>query len=336
MSGIAGEVKTLIATEGFKGTGYGHLMRCLSLYQAFEETGTTITYVADCDDVGARFLGDINLVVMDWRKNSHELVSLSANCDVVVIDSYLADSQIYDRLSKACGNVAYIDDNRRIPYPPGVIVNGTIGADRLPHSRDHAHRYLLGIDYIPLRREFWDVSPWIGRQKIENVLLVFGAQDVRDMARSTLSYLLRVFPEYNYHVLHSPTSNGSEGVFTSDRARVYRNLTASEILQLMMSCDLAISAAGLTTYELARIGLPTIAIGVAENQQATIRGWIEAGFLRSGLWWEDAGLLDAIAGELREITAESRQPGPFGDGQGARRIAKYLCEYHGSYSAKST
>lgn len=50
------------------------------------------------------------------------------------------------------------------------------------------------------------------------------------------------------------------------------------MLSLMLKCDIAVTAAGQTTYELARIGLPTIAIGVVENQKFNIDGWLEIGF----------------------------------------------------------
>lgn len=317
-------VKAIIVTEGFEGTGYGHLMRCLSLYQAFEERGITPTYVADCDDIGGQLLGHINLVVLDWRNSRNELARLSLNSDIVVIDSYLADAQIYERLRKACREIVCLDDFLRIPYPPGVIVNGTIGAHKLPYPQDPEHRYLLGIDYIPLRKEFWDVSPRISRQKIENVLLMFGGQDMRDMADKTLRYLLREFPEYTYHVVKGLNSNGSEDAVNSNRARVYRNLSAGDILQLMLRCGMAISAAGQTTYELARIGIPTIVVGVAENQRYSIQGWIEKGFQQSELWWEDADLFQKLANEIRGASSADGKKSPFCDGQGARRIVEYL------------
>jgi UDP-2,4-diacetamido-2,4,6-trideoxy-beta-L-altropyranose hydrolase len=318
------QVKAVIVTEGFEGTGYGHLMRCLSLYQAFEERGITPTYIADSDDIGGQLLGHINLVVLDWRNNRDELARLSLNSDVVIIDSYLADAQVYEQLRRACRQIVCLDDFLRIPYPPGVIVNGTIGAHELPYPRDPKHIYLLGIDYIPLRKEFWDVSPRISRQKVENVLLMFGGQDIRDMADKTLSYLLREFPEYAYHVVKGLHWNGSEDGVYSNRAKVYRNLSADDILQLMLRCDVAVSAAGQTMYELARIGIPTIVVGVAENQRYNIQGWIEKGFQQSELWWEDADLFQKLANEIRGDSSTEGRKSPFCDGQGARRIVEYL------------
>ena len=45
----------------------------------------------------------------------------------------------------------------------------------------------------------------------------------------------------------------------------------------MLSVDLAITAGGQTTYELARCGVPMIMIEVVSNQQGNIRGFNELG-----------------------------------------------------------
>jgi UDP-2,4-diacetamido-2,4,6-trideoxy-beta-L-altropyranose hydrolase len=45
----------------------------------------------------------------------------------------------------------------------------------------------------------------------------------------------------------------------------------------MLSVDLAITAGGQTTYELARCGVPMIMIEVVSNQRGNIRGFNELG-----------------------------------------------------------
>jgi UDP-2,4-diacetamido-2,4,6-trideoxy-beta-L-altropyranose hydrolase len=329
-------MKAVIVTEGFNGTGYGHLTRCLSIYQAFEERGITPTTIADCDETGEQVLNHINPVVLDWRTNIDEVVRLAENADVMVIDSYLADAQTYERLRQTSRTIVCLDDNLRIEYPPGVVLNGAIGAEKLPYPRGDEHRHLLGVDYVPLRKEFWDVPLRADRRHIEDVFVMFGAQDIRHMTVKTLRYLLKCFPEYTFHVVSMLNSDGGDDCCDSQKTKFYRNLPASEILRLMQRCDLAISAAGQTTYELACVGLPSVVVGVAGNQQNSIRGWIEAGFLRSELWWDDADLLDAVAEEICEIANGGHQSRTFCDGQGARRLAKYLSEEHVSESEKSS
>ncbi len=46
----------------------------------------------------------------------------------------------------------------------------------------------------------------------------------------------------------------------------------------MIKCDIAISAAGQTLFELARIGVPTYAVQVAENQTLNMLSWKKCNF----------------------------------------------------------
>ena len=48
--------------------------------------------------------------------------------------------------------------------------------------------------------------------------------------------------------------------------RLYHDLSAKQLKEIMEKVDIAISAGGSTLYELASCGVPTIAIKVAENQ----------------------------------------------------------------------
>jgi len=43
-------MKVFILTEGGEEIGFGHLIRCISLYQAFEERGITPKFVVNGDE----------------------------------------------------------------------------------------------------------------------------------------------------------------------------------------------------------------------------------------------------------------------------------------------
>ena len=274
-------MKVAIITEGLQGTGYGHLTRCLSIYQAFEEKGIIPLYIANCDENGKKFIPDVNLLQLNWLENTTELIYKIKGFDIAVIDSYLATLEIYEQIYNSVKKVVYIDDYIRLDYPPGIIVNGTIGAENLPYKKDELHKYLLGIDYIPLRKDFWDFEiPKIENKHIKNVLITFGGQDFRNLTSKILSHLFNEFPRLNYHVV---VSEKFIPELESDNINYYHSLSAKEMLNLMLKSEIAITAAGQTTYELARVGLRTIAIGIVENQKYNIRGWTHSGFIQNEL-----------------------------------------------------
>lgn len=314
-------MKVAIITEGYQGTGYGHLTRCLSIYQAFEEKNITPLYIANCDEDGKKFIPDVNLLQMNWIEEGEELINTITDFDIAVIDSYLAPKELYERIYKTVKKAVYIDDYLRLDYPPGIIVNGTIGAEKLPYKKDDEHKYLLGIDYMPLRKEFWDVDVPKRNGKIENVLITFGAQDFKNVTPKVLTFLLKEFPKYVYYVVGGKLSTDEINI---DNVRYYDSVNAEQMLDLMLKTDLAVSAAGQTTYELARVGLPTIAIGIADNQKNNIKGWLNKRIVKKEIWYNHKNFLNDIKIEVEKIIFNNFMyvNAKIIDGQGSRRVCQ--------------
>jgi len=309
------QMKIAIITEGYQGTGYGHLTRCLSIYQAFEEKGITPLYIANCDEEGKKFIPDVKLLQTNWIEKSELLIDTITDFDIAVIDSYLAPFALYERIYKTVKKAIYIDDYIRLDYPPGIVVNGTIGAENLPYKKDDKHEYLLGIDYMPLRKEFWDVEIPKRPGNIENVLLTFGAQDFKNLTPKVLAFLLKQFSSYGYYIVGGRLSADE---IEKENVHYYSSVNAIQMLELILKVDLAVSAAGQTTYELARVGLPTVAIGVVDNQKYNLIGWKKSGFIKEEIWVEDSNLFEKVESSI--IKKRNPHIKVFIDGQGARRI----------------
>lgn len=316
-------MKVAIITEGLQGTGYGHLTRCLSVYQASEEKGIIPLFIANCDEKGKTFVSDTNLIQLDWVKEQEKLINLINHFDIAIIDSYLAPLEVYQAISNSVKKAVYFDDYMRLDYPPGFIVNGAVGAENLPYKKNDYHKYLLGIDYTPLRKPFWDVvMPEKNSKEIKNVFINFGGQDSGNLTSRILDYLVKEFPELNYLIIY-----GTEAEQRNECKNVsyYFGLNAEEMLSVMLKCDLAVSAAGQTTYELARLGIPTIAIGTAENQKYNLNGWAKRGFIKEELWSEQNDLPDRLKNQINVlINSFTTEQKVFCDGQGARRIVNQL------------
>jgi len=87
-------MKISIITEGNKETGLGHLTRCISLYQAFEERNIIPKIYLNGDSTAFPFLEDINHEFIDWLNNQDELFKKIKNSDAIIVDSYLAEIEI--------------------------------------------------------------------------------------------------------------------------------------------------------------------------------------------------------------------------------------------------
>jgi UDP-2,4-diacetamido-2,4,6-trideoxy-beta-L-altropyranose hydrolase len=270
-------MNVFIITEGNAQTGYGHLTRCLSIYQGFEGHDITPTLIAICDENGKKVLGNISLRAFDWIENQEKLVEMISGADIAIIDSYLADLPLYVRIYKSVKKTVYLDDTLRLDYPPGTIINGAVNAEFLPYAMDDQHSYLLGLDYTPMRKAFWDIPERVQKDKVENVLITIGGNDTRGVTFQVLEAVRKSFPILTYHVVmgFNNINEYREQYDQLDNIFFYHSLDEYEIRELMIKCDLAISAAGQTTYELIRTAIPSIFIQIVDNQQNNIQGWHE-------------------------------------------------------------
>ena len=96
----------------------------------------------------------------------------------------------------------------------------------------------------------------------------------------------------------------------------------------MLESDIAISSGGQTIYELARIGVSTIGVCVAENQLQNTQGWKEASFLEYAGRYDDEDLERRLKNSLwclvrLSVRSERSRIGrKVVDGQGCKRIVK--------------
>lgn len=310
-------MKVLLLTEGGKNIGFGHMTRCLSLYQAFEEKGMTSKIIVNGDNSSLNLLKDKDYLMFDWLKEEKRLLKLSKKSGVTIIDSYLANRALYEEVLQSCnaGLLVMIDDYKRMDYPEGIIINPSIYGEKLDYPKKDGLVYLLGRDYIVLRKAFWDIPEKIINKEIKNILITFGGMSYSSLLYGIIEYIKKEF-DFNFCIIE-----GSKGCFRD-----------ADMLRLMLQADICISGGGQTTYELARVGLPTIGICFAENQKLNLEGWQEKGFIEYIGWYNDKNLFKKIKESLKKIDYEKRlkmsESGRrYVDGKGAKRIIENILKY---------
>jgi spore coat polysaccharide biosynthesis predicted glycosyltransferase SpsG len=307
-------MKVFILTEGGKKIGFGHITRCISLYQAFEEKGTIPKFIVNGDDDILDLLKYKNYQIFNWLEEKNKLFKLVKNADVVVIDSYLADKSLYDKISELLNDriLVIIDDYNEIEYPRGIVIRPSIYRDKV-YPRKDGMVYLSGKDYIILRKEFWDVPEKIINEEVKNVLITFGGIDNSKLIYKIVNYIKHRF-DFNLDIVE-PKRKGLE---------------AKAMLNLMLKADICISGGGQTIYELARVGVPTIGICFAENQLINLNCWQKGGFIEYVGWYNQKHMLERLNKSLkrllpyRERLKRSRIGKNTVDGSGAKRIIEFL------------
>lgn len=289
-----------------------------------------VAFVVNGDTAVVDLLGDTNHNIFNWLEEKDRLFNLIKKVDIVIIDSYLADYDFYRKVSNAVKIAVYIDDNKRIDYPKGIVVNGTLFAEEMGYPKKKDIDYLLGSMYIPLRKEFWYIQAKGIKEDIESVMVTFGGDDSRNMTSKVLRLLVDRYPELTKKVIIGKgfrNTNEIESIKDNRTSLIYYP-DAEGMKKVMLESDIAVSAGGQTLYEFARVGIPTIAITVADNQLNNIKGWQKTGFIEYAGWWENKVLDNIVkAIELLKGTDLRRKRAEIGkriiDGLGARRIAGY-------------
>ena len=136
-------MKVFIITEGSKNIGFGHITRCISLYQAFKKRGIIPKFIINGDDPVKDLLKGLNYQIFNWLDEKSRLFEKVKDADIAIVDSYLADISFYNTLSDLVRLGVYIDDNKRLDYPKGIVVNGNIHVEELDYSKKDGVKYLL-------------------------------------------------------------------------------------------------------------------------------------------------------------------------------------------------
>jgi spore coat polysaccharide biosynthesis predicted glycosyltransferase SpsG len=163
-------------------------------------------------------------------------------------------------------------------------------------------------------------------------MVTMGGMDMHDVTAGVLRVLKDTLPGVLKKVILTDgfkNTDEIEKVRDGDTMFIY-SPCAEKMRDIMLDCDVAISACGQTLYELARTGTATIGICAAENQAQNIAGLQQVGFLEYAGWYNDKKLPDKMERAMNRFRDCEERAG-FGsngtkyvDGRGPERIASVL------------
>ena len=163
-------------------------------------------------------------------------------------------------------------------------------------------------------------------------MITFGGCDSTNLTPKILKLMTKEFPALSKKVIvGTGFRNGEEIEKQKDeRTNLTYNADANMVKEIMIDSDIAISAAGQTLSELARIGAPTIALAVADNQLNNLEGWRKAGFIESVDVSDGSDSIAHLTGTIGLLSSglvrkeKSLRGRNAIDGNGARRIVNEI------------
>lgn len=339
--------KLYIRADGNKVLGLGHLMRCMSICDAFLELGGTCEFiVADVEAASAVNERGYKAYVLDskWDDLEYEIKTMidfvkAHKVELLLVDSYYATESYFEKL-RPFTRLVYLTGKNNACYDIDALIDYTIGSEEKGYKslyKDTTTKLFVGVQYAPLRKQF-ELSG-VFHDKVDNILLTTGGTDGEGFPVELLEQIEKVEPtllECNWNIVvgkfYSDTVKERLQKF-SNRKNIYIYENVVDMAGLMQKCDVAISAAGSTIYELCACGVPTIAFSFVDNQVKDLEAFKKKGYVFSvgDTRGRMQGCIQKIIVYLKQLKREdalrrlqAQKMKTCIDGKGARRLAECL------------
>jgi UDP-2,4-diacetamido-2,4,6-trideoxy-beta-L-altropyranose hydrolase len=274
----------LIRADADTRMGTGHVMRCLALAQAWQDSGGIVEFLTACDvpNILARLrTEDVRVTPLASAAGSEADAAETAararesGAAWAVVDGYQFSSAYQRSLKRAGVKILWVDDyGHATPYSADVILNQNLyPSEALYAQRDPGVLLLLGPRYAMLRREF---TRWRGRrrevpERATKLLITMGGADAENTTAKFVTAVRALErPELEVKVVVGPASpqvEQVEGLCTAAGACFRAICAGSDMPELMRWADVAVAAAGSTALELLFMGLPAALVMQSDNQQ---------------------------------------------------------------------
>ena len=288
-------------TDGNEDIAAGHIMRCLTIAREIVTMGHSVCFfVSDKESLSIlqsrepavvilsdmqalkeyKFENTIYAYVLpnaDYKNLEQELPELLSVLQkhpaTLFIDSYFVTDNYLKKL-QAVTKTIYMDDIRAFAYTADLLINYDCFTEKM--CAEHKNgiyknipNLLLGAEYAPLRPQFTANSITV-MPDVKNILVTTGSSDPYHFALHFCKNVLENadIASYNYHIVIGSLNTDYDALTTlvqnASNIHLYKNPT--DLMPLMLTCDLAVTAGGTTLYELCALGIPSFSFSMADNQ----------------------------------------------------------------------
>ena len=352
-------MKIVFRADASIAIGTGHIMRCLTLADSLYENGiqseficknhqgNLITQIVErgykvhilqgCQIHQDKTLKEKHPASTQWLGGNWSTdAEQTINCickqkvDWLIVDHYSLDARWEKLMRTFCRKIMVIDDLANRDHDCDLLLDQTYKRLR----KDYQSRVpdsciiLTGVRYVLLRPEFARLREYsLQRRKkaaLKHLLISMGGIDKENITCKILQTLKQCNLPVNCRI--SIVTGISTSWFEEIKVKAKELPWPTEIMtnvtdmaRLMAESDLAIGAAGGSSWERCCLGVPTIMLVLAENQQ-TIAATLaqEKAVMLLNRIGQLKNTIDFSVTMLREI---SHAAGTITDGTGTKRVA---------------
>jgi UDP-2,4-diacetamido-2,4,6-trideoxy-beta-L-altropyranose hydrolase len=290
------------------GIGSGHLMRCLCLADELQRSAVRSRFA--CRSLPEHLREQVerrghvltplpplpapaapaetawnDAQQLDDARGTVALLDAAPTCDVLVVDHYGLGSVWEAAVRQRCVRLMVIDDLARA-HDCDILLDQNFHADS---SRRYAGRVpehcelLLGPRFALLRPEFAQARSRVRIRDgaVRRAVVFLGGMDERNFTETVLQALQGVRQSLQIDVVIGPMHPARARIeaMCAQLNSAICHVQTSDIAALFAQADLAIGAGGTATWERCAVGVPTLALCIAENQRELLGDSARAGLL---------------------------------------------------------
>jgi UDP-2,4-diacetamido-2,4,6-trideoxy-beta-L-altropyranose hydrolase len=246
-------------------------------------------------------------LTLNQASDVRQTASQTDAVDWLIVDNYEIDQHWERAMRSICRRLLVIDDLANRPHDCDILLDQTFGreVDQYRSLVAKECTVLTGSDYALLGPEFAaHRTAALARRKqcdsIHDVLVSMGGSDHSNMTLEALGALAATTDSERLAVTvvtgpQYANSDASLIPVASSFEKLDVRHNVSNMAELMAASDLAIGAAGTTSWERCCLGLPALICICADNQREVARGLEAAGAIQQ---WRSATELQE---QLEEI-----------------------------------
>lgn len=297
-------MNVLIRVDGFNAIGIGHFMRCFTLAEELRKVGFYTRFICrnlpfklqellsnnghtfnllNCNNSNItadtiKYFDWLRINQEDDAKESLKLISDLADLDWIIVDNYGLDYRWEVIVKEHTKKILVIDDSMERKHHCNIFLNQsliekdtTIYTDKLSAETIK----LIGPKYALLGDVFLTARAKVNFRTgpIQRILISFGGGDTNNVTGKILTAIRSQKKlQFDVDVVLSHEHSFKEEIqMFCYKERYNCHIQSNKMADLMLMADLAIGAAGSTSWERCCLGLPSIVVSIAENQVAVAR-----------------------------------------------------------------
>lgn len=291
-------MKIAIRTDASVPVGTGHVMRCLTMAEALRKRRAEVVFVCReepgncCKLVMEKGFQVFGLPVekpMDSLQDAEQTVKvLACKLDWLIADHYGIGAEWERCMRCTAGGIMVIDDLADRPHECDLLLDQNLYGD-MWHRYDAlvpaACRLFLGPRHALLREEFITARRTLRRRDgvVGRILVFFGGSDpTNETAKALAAIKLLQRPELHVDVVIGDSNPHRMAIeeLCATMPNVSWHRQVSTMAALMTAADLSVGAGGITTWERCFLGLPSLVVVVAGNQEQLARAADHVGIIR--------------------------------------------------------